>query len=228
MAEASDAQREMPVFPVEPRDYVTAVAHYYRGELARMISWRNRLDLTTNWAIGAVAGMLSLSLSTPGASHGVLLFAMLIVFLILFIEARRYRFFHLYRSRVRLLERHYYARILTGIDIAEAEHWLEQLGDDLRAPRFSLSLAQALSRRLRRNYAWMFLILLLGWMLIASGVLHDEPGGGTASVLEYAAIGAIPGWAVAAGVAAFYAMLAVIMATHRERPGELAFGEAHV
>jgi uncharacterized membrane protein len=42
---------------------VTALVHYYRGELSRMMSWRDRLDRTTNWAIGALAEMLSISLA---------------------------------------------------------------------------------------------------------------------------------------------------------------------
>lgn len=75
--------------------------------MARMMSWRDRLDRTTNWAITGVGAMLSLSLSSPQSHHGVLLFAMLLVFLLLFIESLRYRFFHVYRSRVRLIERNY-------------------------------------------------------------------------------------------------------------------------
>ena len=224
--EDSRPRGEPEIFPSDARDYVTVLAHYYRGEMARMISWRNRIDLTTNWAIGAMAGMLSLSLSAPATAHGVLLFAMLVVFLILFIEARRYRFFHLYRSRVRLLERHYYARVLTGLDIAEQEHWLEQLGDDLRAPRFSLSLPHALSRRLRRNYVWMFLILLLAWVLKLSGILSD--GAADTPLLAGAAIGAVPGWLVTAGVALFYAMLGFLMLAYRQATGELMYGDAHV
>jgi uncharacterized membrane protein len=223
----SNAGGEPAIFPSEARDYVTVLAHYYRGEMSRMISWRKRIDLTTNWAIGAVAGMLSLSLSTPGASHGVLVFAMLIVLLILFIEARRYRFFDIYRSRVRLIERHYYSRVLTGVDIAEGEDWLEKLADDLRAPRFSLSLPQALSRRLRRNYVWMFLILLLAWLLKMSGLLV-EGGAAGEPMLSHAAIGAIPGWIVASGIGLFHAMLAALTFGHREAPGELAYGDAHV
>lgn len=214
------------LFPTEPRDLATVVAHYYRGELSRMISWRNRIDLTTNWALGAVAGMLSLSLA-ESASHGVMLFAMLVVFLILFIEARRYRFFHIYRTRVRRLERHYYATIFTGVHLAESEDWLDQLGDDLRAPRFTLSLGQALSRRLRRNYVWMFLILLLAWLLKATGVLIGDPAP-PAGLFAHAGLGAIPGWTVAACVGVFYAVLAVLLLLHRERPGELAFGDAHL
>ena len=103
-----------PTLPTNSAEFINALSHYYRGELSRMMSWRDRLDRTTNWAIGAAAAMLSVSLSTPTAHHGVLLFAMLLVSLLLVIEARRYRFFHVYRSRVRLLERNYYSPLLGG------------------------------------------------------------------------------------------------------------------
>ena len=63
-------------FPHASSEFVTLLSHYYRGEMARMMSWRDRIDRTTNWAIGAVAAMLSVSLSSPTAHHGVLLFAM--------------------------------------------------------------------------------------------------------------------------------------------------------
>ncbi len=95
-------------FPVLGKDDITTLAHYYRGEMARMMSWRDRLDRTTNWAIGAVAAMLSVTLASTTAHHGVLIFSMVLVFLLLQIESRRYRFFHLFRTRVRLLERNYY------------------------------------------------------------------------------------------------------------------------
>ena len=55
--------------------------------------------------------MLSVSLSTPTAHHGVILFAMILVLLLLVIDSRRYRFFDVYRTRVRRLERNYYAKV---------------------------------------------------------------------------------------------------------------------
>jgi uncharacterized membrane protein len=217
------------IFPTETRDLITAVSHYYRGELSRMISWRNRIDLTTNWAIGAVAGMLSLSLSAS-TEHGLLLFAMLIVLLILFIEARRYRFYDLYRGRVRLLERQYYAPLFGGTEVHQGEAWMRQLGEGLRAPSFNVTLGQALSRRLRRNYGWLFLVLLLAWVLKATGLLAHQtlllsPEG---TILPHAAIGAIPGSAVAAGVLLFYVSLMVLTLRHRHESGELAYGSAHM
>src|SRR5690349_12215245 len=97
--------------PTAPGEFITVLSHFHRAEIARMAGWRDRIDRTTNWAITVVAAMLSVSLSTPTAHHGVLLFAMLLVLLLLVIEARRYRFFDVYRNRVRLLERNYFAQI---------------------------------------------------------------------------------------------------------------------
>ena len=100
-----------PVFPGTPSEFITVMAHYHRAEIARMAGWRDRIDRTTIWAITVVAAMLSVSLSTPTAHHGVLLFAMVLVLLLLVIEARRYRFFDVYRNRVRRIERNYFAQI---------------------------------------------------------------------------------------------------------------------
>ena len=68
-----------PVFPSTTSEFITVIAHYHRAEIARMAGWRDRIDRTTNWAITVVAAMLSISLSTPTAHHGVLLFAMLLI-----------------------------------------------------------------------------------------------------------------------------------------------------
>src|ERR1700680_1180703 len=94
-----------PPFPATSAEFINTLAHFHRAEIGRMAGWRDRIDRTTNWAITVVGGVLSLSLSTGTAHHGVLLFAMVLVLLLLLIEARRYRFFDVYRTRVRLLER---------------------------------------------------------------------------------------------------------------------------
>jgi uncharacterized membrane protein len=98
-----------PVFPGSSTEFINLMAHYHRAEIARMAGWRDRIDRTTNWAITVVAAMLSVSLSTPTAHHGVLIFAMVLVLLLLVIEARPYRFFDVYRNRVRRIERNYFA-----------------------------------------------------------------------------------------------------------------------
>jgi uncharacterized membrane protein len=219
--------------PLTSAETVTAVAHFHRAEIARMTSWRNRIDLTTNWAITVVAGMLSVSLSTPNAHHGVLLFAMALVLLLLSIEARRYRFFDVYRARVRQLERNYYAEIFAPEPGAEP-NWARALGDDLRSPRFLIPLSVALSRRLRRNYFWMFLVLLFAWVLKISNweLKQGETGSHAAhlflSALGNATLGPFPGWAVLLAVVVFFAWLSYTTFRPWEASGELAHGEVHV
>jgi len=222
-----------PIFPTNSVEFVNALSHYYRGEMARMMSWRDRLDRTTNWAITGVGAMLSVSLSSPQSHHGVLLFAMVLIFLMLYIESRRYRFFHVYRSRVRLMERNYYVRIFSPRDMIDMTHWMNQLGEDLRLPRFTITTTQAMARRLRRNYIWLFLILLLAWLLKTStGVL--QPTGtaeivhSTGELFRNAAIGYVPGLLVVILIVSFYGWMFYVMIKHREASGELAYGEVHV
>jgi uncharacterized membrane protein len=225
----------MPLFPTSSAEFVNTISHYYRGEMSRMISWRDRLDRTTNWAIAGGAAMLSVSLSTANSHHGVLLFAMLMVFLLLVIESRRYRFFHVYRSRVRLIERNYYARLFFPTELSDSNSWMKELAEDLRRPRFTISWNQALARRLRRNYCWIFLILLLAWLLKTtssilqpsvrdlSAIIHS-----TNELYHNAAIGQVPGWAVLFLILVFYGWMFYVMWRYREAPGELAYGEVHV
>ena len=202
------------LIPSNNTEFITAVVHYYRGELARMAGWRTRIDLTSNWAITVSGAMLSISLSTPTAHHGVVLLAMLLVTLLLTIEARRYRFFDVYRSRVRGLERHWYAQIFAP-EPAENTEWLRQLAEDLRRPSFHLTRLQALSRRLRRNYGWMYLVLLLAWLLKTSSDDRSPDGASNlvSSVPQWVAhceLAVLPGAAVLVLVAAFYGWLLFI------------------
>jgi uncharacterized membrane protein len=200
--------------PSNSAEYITLLAHYYRGELMRMAGWRTRIDLTTNWAITVMGAMLSISLSTPTAHHSVVLLAMLLLTLFLTIEARRYRFFDVYRRRVRGLERHWYAQIFAR-EPEEDPEWLRQLAADLRRPVFHLTLQQALSRRLRRNYGWMYLVLLVVWLLKTSSndLLLVGPSRRVNSIPEWIAncqLTVLPGEVVIVLVAAFYACLLFI------------------
>ena len=223
-----------PIFPRAPAEFINLLSHYYRGEMARMMSWRDRIDRTTNWAIAAVAAMLSVSLSSPTAHHGVLLFAMLLVFLLLVIESRRYRFFDVYRNRVRLLERNYYARIFGAKEGASPAEWMNRLSQDLLRPAFLIDMERALARRLRRNYIWLFLILLLAWVFkVTQDATQTRPEAGVpapawSSLWRHAALGHLPGWGVILGLGLFYGWMLYMMIRHRERWGELAYGDVHV
>ena len=226
-------EENRPAKSLTPSEFVTTMSHFHRAEIARMAGWRDRLDLTSNWAITVVAALLSVSLSTPSAHHGVLIFAMLLVLLLLSIEARRYRFFDVYRARVRQIERYYFAQVFSP-QPDFASNWLLILGESLRAPQFLLSHHVAFARRLRRNYLYMFLILLFAWVLKISTPSLQPEGVGISFVgslreaVGNAALGPIPGWLVVSLVAIAYAALLATAFLTADDEGELAHGAVHV
>lgn len=217
-------------FPATSSEVITVLAHYYRGEIARMISWRDRLDRTTNWAIGAIAAMLSISLASGQAHHSVLLFAMLLTQVMLLIEARRYRFYHVYRARVRLIEREYFAPLFEP-DRRGTDPGLASLYADLREPRFTITLLQAMSRRLRRNYCWIFVVVLLAWLVKTVSAMaygHARLVRSVGQFLDNTAIAGIPGIAVVLGVCLLYAWLLFVMLFFDVNEDELGPGQVHV
>lgn len=233
-AEAIVPALETPPAPTTPSEYITVLAHFHRAEIARMAGWRDRIDRTTNWAITGGGAMLSVSLSTPSAHHGVLLFTMLLVLLFLLIEARRYRFFDVYRARVRLIECNYFAPIFSGSEAVDPE-WARALGKSLQTPSFLIGLRSAVARRLKRNYVWIFLILLLAWVLkLSTPKLQDihtarDAAASLGEIVDSAALGFLPGWLVVVAVAAFYGWLAFMTFWSQESPeGELAHHGVHV
>lgn len=219
-----------PKFPGSSQEFINLVAHYYRGEIARMAGWRDRIDRTTNWAITCVAAMLSISWSSPVRHHEILLFAMIIIFLLLVIESRRYRFFDVYRRRVRTIERHYYAQVFEP-EIDASPKWMGDLGKDLRLPAFVISRCDAFSRRLRRNYIWLFMILLAAWLLQISGVDPLQTSSvylRSADFVASASIGPVTGSVVVTAVGCFYAVLFSLVFIRKRSSGDLVFGDVHV
>lgn len=222
-----------PSAPMTSSELVNTMSHFHRAEIARMAGWRDRLDRTTNWALTVAAAMLSVSLSSPSSHHGVVLFAMLLTLLLLWIEARRYRFFDVYRARVRQFERYYFAQIFSP-QPDFASNWLLILGESLRTPKFLISQRLAFARRLKRNYIHVFAILLAAWVLkISTPNLQDQgpKGDFVHSVLEAitnADLGPVPGVVVAAVVAVFYCVLVFLVFFTADEEGELAHGDVHV
>lgn len=145
-------------------DFNTALVHFYRAEIQRSNVWRQRLDATTNWAIITAGAALSFSLSSPEHHHGVIIINLVLITLFLFIEARRDRYYELWAYRTRLLEQNFFAAMLTPPH-EPAPDFAENLAASLRHPEFPISLWEAVGRRFRRNYSWIFLTLIASWLL---------------------------------------------------------------
>src|SRR3974390_738784 len=127
---------------------IGALAHLYRGEVYRSTVWRTRLDSTTNWAVVTTGIALSATYSVADGSPLPLVLVGLLVTVFLLFEARRYRYFNVWRARARLLETDFYAPIIRGEGAVRGVGWPEWLGNDYRKPHYHISYARAIGRRL--------------------------------------------------------------------------------
>jgi uncharacterized membrane protein len=166
------------------------MVHFYRGEIQRSNTWRNRLDTTTNWAVITAGATLSFAFSSTANPHFVIPINSVLVAFFLFMEARRYRYYEIWSSRVRVLETGYFAQLLGQQNTIDKE-WAEHLAADLMTPHFTISEWEAVGRRLRRNYLWIFLLLAVSWNLKV--YLHPKPAISFDQFLERASVGVMPG-----------------------------------
>jgi uncharacterized membrane protein len=140
------------------------MVHFFRAEISRSNVWRQRLDTTTNWAVVTAGAPISFAFSESMGNHRVIILDMLLLTLLLYIEARRYRYYELWSSRVRLMETDFFASMLVP-PFHPASDWAESLAENLRHPHFPISMLEALGRRFRRNYFWIYNILWGAWVL---------------------------------------------------------------
>jgi uncharacterized membrane protein len=200
-----------------------ALAHLYRGELYRSKIWRQRLDATTNWAVALTSVALSITFSDAHNTPVPLTLAALIVFVFLFIEARRYRYFDIWRTRTRLLEVYFFGPMLRRESILGRGDWNQVLAQDLTYIHFHISIWEALGRRLRRNYSWIFGIL--GVSYIGKLLVHPMPLSTLDQFWERAAEGPISGEIVIATGVLFYVVLILLALVTMAQ--QRATGRAH-
>lgn len=202
---------------------IGALAHLYRGELYRSTVWRTRLDATTNWAVVTTGIALSVTFSTTAASPLPLVLVGLLVAVFLIIEARRYRFFDFWRIRAHILELNFFGPILRGQGVRVDNGWNETLYQDYRTPSLHIGFFDAVGRRLRRNYGWIFTIQVTAYA--GKLFIHPVPLVSLDDLWARATIGPVPGQLVILAGLAFHASWITIAAvTHFTRRGA---GRAH-
>ncbi len=170
---------------------IGAVAHLYRGEVYRSTIWRTRLDTTTNWAVVTLGVALSISFASPEASPLPLVLVGVLVIFFLMLEARRYRYFNVWRARARWLETHFYAPMLYDGDLHLEENWQQVLAEDYLHPRYHVSYFTAIGRRIRRNYLWILLIQSAAYA--GKVVVHPTAITSWTEVFDRSDIGPLPG-----------------------------------
>ena len=207
--------------------YVNAMSHFYRGELGRIMVWRQRLDITTNWAITSSTAIITIAFSNREVPHIIFFFNLAIVWVMLWIEARRYRFYDAFRARVRMLEAHFLVpMVLENRHMLEGE-WKKLVCEDLILPRFKISKLEAVGRRLKRNYVFIFILIMVAW--VTKIFLHaSEPVDTVGSFYRALSIGHIPSWLVASiFVGTMALVIGITIYVGKKTSGEISEFGAH-
>jgi len=206
-------------------EWMQLMIHYYRGEMGRATVWRQRLDATTNWAVGATAAMLTFILGSAAVPDETILLSVALVLIMLHIEARRYLYYDIWRSRLRMLERGLIAPALwKEAARRELEHerdWRRLLAEDLHRARFHMPYSEAFGRRLRRNYIWLLSLDYVAWMLKL--LIWPTPAQSLDQFVSHAQAGGLSGAAVLAmgtGALLFLAILGPLLTRRRHARGE--------
>lgn len=170
---------------------IGAIAHLYRGEVYRSTIWRTRLDTTTNWSVVTLGVALSISFASPSASAVPLLLVGVLILLFMVLEARRYRYFNVWRARARYMETHFYAPMLDDGDLHMEDNWQKTLAHDYWRPEYHVGFVTAMGRRIRRNYLWILSIQTVAY--IGKLVVHPTPVGSFGAFVDRADIGPVGG-----------------------------------
>jgi uncharacterized membrane protein len=194
MSERIDPVTGKPIRTQFDAGELGALAHLYRGEVYRSTIWRSRLDQTTNWAVVTTGLALSLTYSNPDASVLPLILVGLLVVVFLMFEARRYRYFNVWRARCRLIETDVYGPMLRGEGVRMDGQWNMLLARDYTTPRFHISYWRAIGRRLRKNYAYILAIQAVAYY--GKLAIHPDAVTTWSEFVDRAAIGPLPGMIV--------------------------------
>jgi len=202
--------------------YVNAMSHFYRGELGRSMVWRQRLDVTTNWAITSSTAIITIAFSAREVPHIIFFFNLAIVTVLLWIESRRYRFYDAFRARIRMLEAHFLVpMVMENRDLLQGE-WKKLVCEDLILPSFKISKLEAIGRRMKRNYMFIFILILVAWLtkifLHATAPITD-----VVSFYRALRIGHIPSWFVAmVFVGTFISVISITIYVSKRSSGEIS------
>jgi len=202
--------------------YVNAMSHFYRGEMGRIMIWRQRLDVTTNWAITSSTAIITIAFSSRDVPHIIFFFNLAIVWVMLWVEARRYRFYDAFRARVRMLEAHFLVpMVMENRDLLQGE-WKKLVCEDLILPSFKISTLEAVGRRLKRNYIFIFILILVAW--ITKIFLHGPAAMNNFSSFYHALrVGHIPSWLIAfIFVGTFASVIGITIYVSKKSSGEIS------
>ncbi|MFP4623925.1 MAG: DUF2270 domain-containing protein [Gemmatimonadota bacterium] len=184
------------------------LVHFYRATVQHADVWRQRMDATTNWAAATTAAMITFSFSRPDTPHFVLLLALGFDIMFLLMESRRYQAYDRWRRQFHSLNRYLIAPALQGSRTIP-EHGFDGVVFELSRTVPHLTLWEAVGYRVRRNYGYLFGVIVLSWLLKLQ--VHPAPADDfLADALGRAGVG-LAGPEIILGLVAVFAATVLVL-----------------
>jgi len=174
---------------------------FYQGEIRRLNRESQRLDSYANWAflitgtiitigfsfwVGVIGkfynpqyknyGIPLQGLPITEPLHWIFPLGISLMFIICFIDSRKYRFFLLFRARVNLTLEHYIKPKLNGEDVnircifrKHLKKYIEMSSSWEEALPKEFGFWKAFMIRMFRVYGWLIFLLLFAWLLGLAG-----------------------------------------------------------
>ncbi len=203
-------------------DFTSIMVNFYRGEVQRAYTWRTRLDRTTNWAILILSVLITWTFTGPDRPHELLLFSMLFLTLLMTIESRRYMYYNVWDSRIRVIEENFIAKALNPEEEVTTREWMKTLAEDLKHPSFKMPLWHAVSHRLRRIYVWLYSLTIILWVGKLS--MHPVSAESLRAIVSRAAFAGLSGRIIVSTVFAVFIFLNIVAIAgprFEERKGQI-------
>lgn len=180
----------------------------YASLSSESMAWRQRVDVTSNWAIPLVIAISTFALGEPRLPHFALLAlggGMLAIAVVT--DARRYREVHRALWRTQLVDQGYFAPRLDHVE--GPPNWRTRLATDLRDPRPRLALWTSVKARMRTTYLALVYVLVIAWGVKV--LVHPQMPSKTDELLGRMRIGVVPGEWVGAVVGLAVAILTIVV-----------------
>jgi uncharacterized membrane protein len=109
-----------------------------------------------------------------------------------------------------MLEAHFLVPVLLQNDAILEGNWRQQLAEDLIIPSFKISAFEAVGRRMKRNYVFIFIVILAAW--VTKVMIHaPRPINSFRTFSEALQMGThVPGWLT---IIAFIATFLMVLGT---------------
>jgi uncharacterized membrane protein len=128
---------------------------------------------------------------------------------------------------VRMLEAHFLVpMVMENRQMLQGE-WKKLVCEDLILPSFKISKLEAIGRRLKRNYVFIFILIMVAW--VTKIFLHaSEPITGGRAFYHALRVGHVPSWLVAGTfIGTFAFVIGITIYVGKKSSGEITEFGAH-